>query len=575
MPSGLNPAAAAAVAALSQLTQFAGTMDAAERAMAGMHDRQWPGKYGPGSGGPMPMQMDMHPYMLPPQYGDAGYHHGAYPGHRGGRAPYRGGGRRGGGGSFRGRGGRGNFGHNPPGADGPSPQFHGRGRGRGSKRRSQQRGVSSHPETVQTAELASQQTDVGASTTVMQTDTPLIPTIAAAGTSSEKVRPPGRASSTRRQGQIAWCELCRVDCTSLDILEQHKNGKKHKKNLQRLQELQKAGNPIPMNQHPAPATAPIPEVASASMLGTENTSNSTAPDPTPTSDPSISLSLPTEVSTAPKLDVQNEQESLSELKSEERAPAENVEGGVTNNTETPENMSTEINDGSSKMEPEQQKDNLGHPELKVGEPSEATGKKRRLERFDTRKRGMNKKMKGGRGGKKMRSFERPPRSVEPPKPKEVVPVLCDLCNIKCDTAAVFQTHLAGKKHMSKLKRFQGHQAMFGPVGLQALYPPNPNTQPIFIPQVHHQTMYPPQGHFHQPVPYVPHAHGASVCEPQIGQNHTWDASQNDMPLEFKGPEGAISIHPETSAVPTSQNITFSGLLDTKMDDAAVTSEVPA
>lgn len=53
VPQGLNPAAAAAVAALSQLTQFAGTMDAAERAMVGLQERQWYGRgggYGPGMG---------------------------------------------------------------------------------------------------------------------------------------------------------------------------------------------------------------------------------------------------------------------------------------------------------------------------------------------------------------------------------------------------------------------------------------------------------------------------------------------------------------------------------------------
>lgn len=530
MPYGLNPAAAAAVAALSQLTQFAGTMDAAERAMAGMHDRQWPGKYGPGGGGSGgPMQMDMPPYMAPPT------HHGPYPGHRGGRAPHRGGGRRGGGGPFRGGGGRGNVGHRPPRTDGSNPQFRGRGRGRGGNRRSQQRGVSSQPETVPTGELALEQANVGTSI-VMQEETPLTATVPPAGAASRKVGPPGKASSTRRQPQIAWCELCRVDCTSLDILEQHKNGKKHKKNMQRFEELQKAGKSMPMTLQSTPAargpvTAPAP-AASTPMLGTDNSTSSVGPGPTPSSDPSVSLS------TTPQPEVQTQQQqSLSESKPDEREQAENVQGGVTNAAEAPENKPTKVNDDGSTVEAEQKNDNLGHPVVKVGEPSEAPGKKRRHERLDTRKRGMNKKMRGGRGAKRMRNFERPTRSAEPPKPKEVVPILCDLCNVKCDTAAVFQTHLAGKKHMSKLKRFQGHHAMFGPLGLQALYPPNPNTQPMFVPQVHHQTMYASQGHFHQPAAYVPHAQGATFSEPQT--HVTWDGSQNDMPLEFKGPEGAI------------------------------------
>ncbi|KAL3525872.1 hypothetical protein ACH5RR_014244 [Cinchona calisaya] len=34
--------------------------------------------------------------------------------------------------------------------------------------------------------------------------------------------------------QSAWCEICRVDCNSKNILDQHKLGKKHKKNLEKL-----------------------------------------------------------------------------------------------------------------------------------------------------------------------------------------------------------------------------------------------------------------------------------------------------------------------------------------------------
>lgn len=62
---GLNPAAAAAVEALSQLTHFAGNMDAAERAMAaGVQGRHWNpnnelGVGGGGRGGGMYSQMPM------------------------------------------------------------------------------------------------------------------------------------------------------------------------------------------------------------------------------------------------------------------------------------------------------------------------------------------------------------------------------------------------------------------------------------------------------------------------------------------------------------------------------------
>ncbi|CAK9181933.1 unnamed protein product [Ilex paraguariensis] len=68
VPTGLNPAVAAAVAALSQLTHFAGTMDAAEKAMVGLQGRQWFGRsngYGPLIGGPGSMYPGQE-QMLPP-----------------------------------------------------------------------------------------------------------------------------------------------------------------------------------------------------------------------------------------------------------------------------------------------------------------------------------------------------------------------------------------------------------------------------------------------------------------------------------------------------------------------------
>lgn len=75
LPLGLNAAAAAAVAALSQLTQFAGTMDAAERAMAGMQARQWHGKGG------------VYRPMIGPGHGPGAFH-GHGPMHHG-RGPMR------------------------------------------------------------------------------------------------------------------------------------------------------------------------------------------------------------------------------------------------------------------------------------------------------------------------------------------------------------------------------------------------------------------------------------------------------------------------------------------------------
>ncbi|KAJ6839745.1 putative zinc finger RNA-binding protein [Iris pallida] len=41
---------------------------------------------------------------------------------------------------------------------------------------------------------------------------------------------------TTKVVQSAYCEVCKIDCTSQEVLNGHKQGKKHKKNLQKLQE---------------------------------------------------------------------------------------------------------------------------------------------------------------------------------------------------------------------------------------------------------------------------------------------------------------------------------------------------
>lgn len=358
VPPGLNAAAAAAVAALSQLTQFAGTMGAAERAIGG-------GGYGP------PMAGGGH-------YGQGPFRPPV------GHSPYRGGGRRGGG-PFRG-GGRG---FRPPSSGGSGPSY-GRGRGRGSGRgRGGRHGQSSssHPETSAVEEAKPSE-------------------------GAESSAQPNAQQPTIR---IAWCELCRVDCTSKEILEQHNSGKRHKKNLHKLQNMKGASQPAAEAQK----------------------------DENPTTD----------IGSGHEADKQD------------------------NKVETEENNSQE------------------------------------------KKPWTKRKMRGGgRGGGRSAKRQRQ-GAMGPPKPKIVIPLMCDLCNVKCDTQEVFDRHVAGKKHVSKLKRFEGHQAMYGPTAVQALYPPNPLSQTLG-PQ---PTYYGAQTSYPAPTDaYIPPPHQAQNPNPQLA----------DAPLEF-------------------------------------------
>ncbi|KAI3495059.1 hypothetical protein L1887_37190 [Cichorium endivia] len=134
---------------------------------------------------------------------------------------------------------------------------------------------------------------------------------------------------------MAWCELCRVDCNTLEVLENHRNGKKHKKNLKIQEDLQK-------------------------------------------------LAAKTQESQIPL------------------AP-----------------------------ESEEQRNGLKRKAMDVERKAvEAVAKKQ----------------------------------------KEIVPFICELCHVKCESAPTFDSHLKGKKHVFNLQRFQEQQATLGQAALQALYP---------------------------------------------------------------------------------------------------------
>ncbi|XP_075646318.1 uncharacterized protein LOC142617376 [Castanea sativa] len=311
-----------------------------------------------------------------------------------GQSPYRGGGRRGGR-PFRGSG----RGH-----------FRGRGRGQGGGRH-----FPPHGAAITTA-TASAPVEGGAA--IMPP-----PSASVSGQAQLPVAAQVPGAPFWPPPRMAWCELCRVDCNTLEILEQHKNGKRHKKNLQVHEELQKLNKVITRQQN---VQMPNSELKQETV----------------------------------------QQEKVEEF--ENQTPSENL------NSET-------VSDDNIK-EPEQQKEAVGNSEVLAVEPE---GKPQN--NFAARGRGLKRKMRGGRGGKYMRTYEGSRRPVEPPKPKQLVPLICELCNVKCDSQIVFNSHLTGKKHQGNLKRFHGHRALYGEAGLQALYPPNFNApselQAVYQPNI--------------------------------------------------------------------------------------------
>lgn len=204
---------------------------------------------------------------------------------------------------------------------------------------------------------------------------------------------PAQSSSVLPPPKAVSCEICKVECNTLEILQQHMNGKKHKKKLKVMEELQNLNKRRVISR-------------------------------------------------------QTEQTSTVELKAEE----------IVSQPDPVEVLpSPEINE-ESKVAGEKRKVEEVEP------PPQASAKK-------TRVGPTKRKLRGGKSNRKMRPCDRSKSSVQPPKPKEVAPapLVCELCNVKCESVVVFQSHLAGKKHKAKAKRFMGQQT-FGQELLQLQRP---------------------------------------------------------------------------------------------------------
>lgn len=236
-------------------------------------------------------------------------------------------------------------------------------------------------------------------------EAPSVPQVSSLVSGNVSLPAPAQVPTAPVQPRKAWCEICKVECNTPEILEQHKNGKRHKKNVLVHEELQRR----------------------KSINGQQ------------------SGQMPTS--------------QLNSTVQAEKLPESNSEGCPV------ENMGSEATDDNPKDETEVQNN--------IGETSEVSADKPEgnpRDGFASRGRGLKRKTRGGRGGKYMRPNDGSRRPVEPPKPKQPISFICELCNVKCESQVVYDSHLTGKKHQSSLKRVHGHQALSGEQGLQAIYP---------------------------------------------------------------------------------------------------------
>ncbi|KAJ4839823.1 hypothetical protein Tsubulata_010037 [Turnera subulata] len=190
--------------------------------------------------------------------------------------------------------------------------------------------------------------------------------------------------------RMAWCDLCKVGCKTEQILEQHKNGKKHKRKLSKCEELQ--------NQNQL-----ISEYSNLQM-------------------PSSVLKL----------------EAVRSEKSLASKEAENL----------PETVACQAVSSSNMDETDPQRGTAMKSEVSVCESDQEPANKLKCQ-FEKRGRGVKRKKSGAAGRKHARTDVGPSGPADNAKSKEVTPFICELCNVRCESQTGFDHHLAGKKHLKK------------------------------------------------------------------------------------------------------------------------------
>ncbi|KAG6477589.1 uncharacterized protein LOC122023444 isoform X1 [Zingiber officinale] len=416
----------------------------------------------------------------------------------GGGYTQRGGGRRG---RFSFRGGRGrgngNFSLNPSKHGVGEPSYNGRGRGQGTKGK---RGSSLNHLSITSQSPNPAIVSMTGSLSVV--DGNPTPAVSAALQSKVPMQP---------LFPIAWCDICRVDCNRLEVLEQHKNGKRHKKTVQKLQEIQAQQN-LMADLHsnyvgksellfPSMEGANLPSLAETNIFShlrgekivtsapvssgqvgeaenaiaiSGNTSFTLETAPTSETNikptPSVTV-VSSEVSEANRCSAASESlmpaiagighkvepevpcqtvATQSESSKEERAEKEATTSTMPDFIDVPDCIDVPAVEGRRR----------------IARMTTGRGRMARMNNYDRRHGTKKRAMSYQLDGRRLKRHEvAGARNQERQKHQ---PMVCTVCNVRCDTLAVFECHLSGKKHISKIKRSQGQNTVFGRITVDIL-----------------------------------------------------------------------------------------------------------
>ncbi|XP_019233869.1 PREDICTED: uncharacterized protein LOC109214406 isoform X2 [Nicotiana attenuata] len=273
----------------------------------------------------------------------------------------------------------------------------------------------------------------------------------------------GRGKSSNIAG-VARCELCKIDCGKMSSLKLHEIGKRHRKNLKKLEAENRTVSDIQNVQKPSgdlkPGTDMKPDgqhksggggkfsniagVARCELCKVDFGKVSSLKQHVSSKRHRKNLKK-LEAENRTVSDIQNVQKPSGDIKPETNMKPDDLPKEEETKQKPPENIPLDTVPSEIKL----------GTELKISDAQ--------CDVVQTR--GLKRKMLGG-GGQEKKISKAKRRLI-------VIPLMCDLCNVKFDTRENLRSHLLGRKHKSKLKCFEGR------LGLQALYPPNPITQTAY------------------------------------------------------------------------------------------------
>ncbi|MED6107393.1 hypothetical protein PIB30_013505 [Stylosanthes scabra] len=257
----------------------------------------------------------------------------------------------------------------------------------------------------------------------------------------------------------AWCEICKIWCNTPEVLEDHKQGRRHMNKVKRHEKLQyqKAISGLHNKQTPATKWNLTDQALKVrEREKNEFPAGNTGSDFAAVNHKNETVVQNKQIATT-KLNLTNQATKVHEPEKSE-CPAGNTGSEVAAVNHKDE---TVVQNGSREISA------VPAEEPEVNKTSRNTipvqhhvGKQK-------------KKRKGSKLVKIAAAALR--RPVQNQVTELFIPFHCKLCNVKIESESAFQSHVNGSGHLSRLVSAPGRQALSGMFGLQVLYPPDINS----------------------------------------------------------------------------------------------------